>query len=454
MQTPFSVRRDALPLLKLAVPLALTGLVQSASSFFTTLFLAHLGPKILAAGALVSWFFGLLVVVLFGTLSAINVLVSHKHGEKDTRNIEIIARDGLLLAAMLAIPGFLLLWNMSPIFLIFGQPESTVMLAKSYLHALSFGLLANFLAMACLEVIIGIGLARVVLVFSIMAVGLNVAFNYILIFGKLGFPALGLDGAGWGVTLQCWIMFVLLSVYIALNKKLRPYFQHIFTLSKPQFLRALFRLGLPIGTMYFFEVGFFFALTLSAGLLGTITQAANQVALQYLCLLMSAIFSIAQAITVRMGHLLGAKKIELAKNASFAGLIIVFILMCLIGCIYWFFPNFLISADFNVHNPANFEIVKEIQGFLAVCAVFQIFEAVRIALFGTLRALQDTRFTLLASIISFWFIALPLGFFFAITLKLGGTGFWWGMVVGAAFSVILLHQRFKSRIKRYAPTQQ
>jgi MATE family multidrug resistance protein len=443
------MKADAYPLLRLAIPLALTGLAQSASFFFTTIFLAHLGPKILAAGSLVSWLFATLVIVLFGTLSSINVLVSHKHGAKDQEGIALIARDGLLLAALLAIPGFLLLWNMAPIFLLFGQPESVVLIAKPYLHALSWGLLASFLTMACLEVTIGIGLARIALVYSIVAVTLNIFFNYVLIFGKFGFPALGIDGAGWGFTVECWVTLIMLGAYIALNKKLRPYFCNIFTLKKSVFLVELLRVGLPIGVMYCFEVAFFFALTLSMGILGTVTQAANQVALQYLCLMMSIIFSIAQAITVRMGHLLGEKETALAKNASHIGIFIVIIFMSLVACVYWIFPSFLISLDFNIHNSVNYEIIREIKPLLAICALFQIVEATRIALFGSLRALKDTRFTMLASIISFWCIALPVGFFLAIYWHLGGTGFWWGMVMGAAVSVTLLYKRFQSRIKRY-----
>lgn len=448
-----SVKIDALPLLNLALPLALTGLAQSSSAFFVTLFLAHLGAKTLAAGALVNWFFATLVVVLFGTLSAINILVSHKHGAKEPEKIAQIARDGLLLAALLAIPGFFLLWNMSPIFLLFGQQESVVLLAKSYLHALSWGLLATFLGMACLEVTIGIGKTRIVLIYSISAVLLNIFLNYVLIFGKFGFPALGIDGAGWGFTLECWITFILLAVYIALNKNLKPYFSGIFKLTKPVFLKELVRIGIPMGMMYFFEVAFFFALTLSMGILGTVAQAANQVALQYLCLMMTIIFSIAQAITVRMGHLLGAEEVHLAKNANFLGISIVISLMVIVGCLYWFFPSLLIMVDFNLYDPANFAVIKEIESLLAVCAIFQIFEATRVAYFGSLRALKDTRFTLLTSIISFWCIALPIGFLFAIQMKIGATGFWWGMVLGAGFSVFFLHRRFMSRIKRYTKNE-
>ena len=195
MKNSYSFKQDINPLLRLAIPLVCTGLVQSAVWFFETLFLARLGSQTLAAGSLVSWLFGTVAVILWGALSSINILVAHKHGEKDEHAIALIARDGVILAIMFIVPAFFLFWYMSPIFLIFGQSDSTVQLAQLYLHALAWGLLANFVMMALLEVIIGVGRARVIFVFSIITVGLNIAFSYLFIFGKLGFPALGIAGA-------------------------------------------------------------------------------------------------------------------------------------------------------------------------------------------------------------------------------------------------------------------
>lgn len=121
--------------------------------------------------------------------------------------------------------------------------------------------------------------------------------------------------------------------------------------------------------------------------------------------------------------------------------------MMIIAIFYWIFPTALISIDFDVHNANNLELVHLATQLLAVAAVFQLFEAMRIALFGALRALKDTRFTLFISVISFWGIALPVGYLLATRMGFGGSGLWWGMVVGAGFSVLLLLWRFKFKIK-------
>lgn len=437
------------PLLVLAIPLALTGLVESGVFFFETLFLAHLGPDELAAGALVSWLFGTFAIVLFGVLSAINILISQKYGAKDEHGISLVVRDGIWLAFLFFIPAFLLFWNIPTLFLYVGQSPNVVLLAKTYLHTLVWGLLPDLVMIALLEIIIGLGHARLTLIFSLLSVSLNIFFSFALIFGRFGFPALGIAGAGWGTTISYWISGVLLTIYFFTNKEYKRYTQYLFTPTKRSYRFELLKIGTPMGLMYCIEVGFFFVLTLIMGTFGTQFLAANQIALQYMGTLMAVIFSIAQAITVRMGHLLGAKSLASAERAVYVGVSLAVIVMLVVGVVYLLAPSFLISLDLNEHQANNSEIIHFATQFLAICALFQIFEATRISLFGALRGLKDTRFTLFISVISFWGVALPVGHFLATRLGLGGAGLWWGMVLGAAISVPLLFWRFKFKIREY-----
>lgn len=445
----YTFKKELYPLLKLAIPLAMTGVMQSSTFFFETIFLAHIDQYTLAAGALVSWLFGTLAAILFGTLSSINVLVAHKHGANDQEGISLVIRDGLFLALLLTIPSILLFWNMSPIFLLFKQQPSVILLAESYLRALAWGLLPNYLIIAFLEFIIGLGHARIVMFFSVLEVSMNIFFSYILIFGKFGLPVLGIAGAGWGMTISYWITAVALVAYVLTDIHYKKYFLHFFKKRKPSYLWELIKVGVPMGAMYCIEVGFFLALTLIMGSISSQLLAANQIALQYMGALMSVIFSIAQAITVRMGHLIGAKKMQAAKYASYTGIFISGISMVFVGVCYLSFPTLLISVDLDVNDLKNINIVREVKLLLMISAIFQIFEAMRISLFGALRALKDTHFTLLISIISFWFIALPLGYLLAAYFQFGGAGLWWGMVMGALFSVILLYFRFKTKMQYY-----
>lgn len=449
MKNSYSIESDVAPLARLAIPLLLTGMMQSSAWFFQTLFLAHLGQQSIAAGGLVSWMFITLVVIVFGMLSSINILVSHRHGANDQEGIAIVARDGIWLAVLLAIPTVILLRNMSAIFLAFGQPQSVVELVKPYLNAISWGLMADFITRACISVILGTGRARISLFFSMISISSNVIFSYLFIFGKFGIPAFGIAGAGWGMSVSYLITLTVMILFIRGNHNIRQYFRYVFQFQSPVYFKELLRVGIPMGLMHCVEVAFFFTITLAMGLIGAEVQAANQIALQYLNLMMAMIFSLAQAISVRMGYLLGANKVPAAERAGNVGAIFALIFVSIVGVIYWIFPNKLISFDLDISNPSNISIMIIIQKFLAAAAIFQLFEAMRIAMFGALRSLKDTKFTLATSTISFWCIAIPIGYYLSNNTQLSGLGYWCGMIFGAIVGLILLRWRFNSRFKQY-----
>ncbi len=439
---------DVSPLLKLAIPLMFSGIIESSIGFFSTLFLAHLGHQELAAGALVTWVFGTLMVILWGILTSISVLVAQKHGAKNNKGVSYILRDGLLLGIFLVVPTFLLLWYLSPIFLWLGQNPAIVSLAQSYLHALAWGLLPDFIMLGLLQFMIGLGHSKISMIIILIWVCIAIFCNYILIFGKFGMPRFNIAGIGWGMTLSYWSIAIVLVIYFLIHKVYKSYLFNMLTLNPPFCFKELLNIGVPVGFMYCVEVGFFLVLTLLMGSLGNEFIVANQIVLQYLGLVIAVIFAIAQAVSVRMGHKLGAKEFHSAETTSYAGIYIAVIFMGIISLSYWLIPEKLIAIDLNIHDPKIVAVIHYTKQFFAVCAIFQLLESIRIVLFGSLRALKDTRFTLLMSVISFWLIALPIGYLLSKSL-LGSVGLWCGMVIGSSFSVILLSYRFSAKIKEY-----
>lgn len=441
------LREDVKPLFKLALPLIVTGVMESSIGFFSTIFLSQLGPKDLAAGALVAWFFATLMVVLWGTLTAVSVTVAQKYGEKNHLAISLILRDAIILACLLVPPTFLLIWNIAPIFLLFGQSESLIGPAQSYLHGLAWGILPDFIWLVFLQLLIGLGHTRTSMTCMLLWIPIAIACNYILIFGKFGAPALGIAGIGWGMTLSYWLTTGWLILYLLIHPVYKKYLRDACALQQPSYLKEILLIGVPMGAMYCLEVGFFFALTLMMGVFGEAELAGNQIALQYLGIVMAVVFSLAQAVTVRMGHKIGAKDIDGAERTSHAGIFLALIFMMIALVFYCGFPTLLIAIDLNVHDPVNAEIIVYAKQFLMVCALFQLFEAARISLFGSLRALKDTNFTLITSVISFWLIALPLGYVMSHK-ALGPQGLWWGMFVGAICSSTLLFWRVKYKLRK------
>lgn len=441
------LKNDVKPLVYLAIPLALVSMTQSLISFFETLFFAHLDMHVLAAGALVGWLFATLVVIQFGTLSAINILIAHKWGAKEDAGISQVLRDGLILALLLMAPTFALLWNMAPILLVFGQSPIVVALANAYLHPLAWALLPGFVMTVLMQLLIGLGRTKIIMVFTLLSVPLTVILSYVFIFGAWGFPDLKIAGAGWAIAITNMIEMSALILYIATHKTYKKYLNKLFSMRKPEYLSELLRVGLPIGLMFCLEVGFFFVLMLLMGRISVTALAANQLVFQYFCFCMELAFALAQAITVRMGHEFGAKNLAAAKRASFTGSGLVLIIMLIVALCYWCLPKQLMSLDINIYSVENQALIRCAIPFFAIAAVFQIFEAVRITLFGALRAMKDTRFTLLTSILSFWGVALPAGYL--LSRYLNGMGFWWGMTLGGLVSVALLLYRIKQKSAKW-----
>ena len=443
------LKNDLKPLVYLAIPLALVSMTQSLISFFETLFFAHLDMHVLAAGALVGWLFATLVVIQFGTLSAINILIAHKCGAKDDEGISTVLRDGFILALLLMAPTFALLWNMAPILLVFGQSPMVVTLATAYLHPLAWALLPGFMMTVLMQLLIGLGRTKIIMLFTLLSVPLTVILSYLFIFGAWGFPDLKIAGAGWAIAISNLLVMLAFIVYISTHKVYKKYLNNLFDMRKPKYLMELFRIGLPMGLMFCLEVGFFFVLMLFMGRISVAALAANQLVFQYFCFCMEIAFALAQAITVRMGHELGAQNTAAAKRASFAGSGLVLVIMLVVALFYWCAPRQLMSLDINIHSEQSQSLILCAIPFFAIAAVFQVFEAVRITLFGALRAMKDTRFTLLTSAISFWGIALPAGYLLAFSGHLDGIGLWWGMVLGGVLSVALLSYRMKKKLSTW-----
>lgn len=439
-------RRDFTVLLSLAVPIVMAGLVESSNGFISVIFLGHLSKEDLAAGALVSWFFATMMIILWGVFVGVSTLIARHQGAKDHTGIALITRDALWLSVLLVLPVSVMIWNLSPIFQWFGESATLVNQAIPYMHALSWSILPDFSGLVLIQLMIGLGRVRANLVFSMIWVPLNVLCNYIFIFGKWGFPEMDIAGLGWGTTVSYWITTLGLMVYMLFDQNYNRYIWALKTWTKPIFMWEIIKVGLPMGLMWFFEVGAFFAIALLMGYISVSALAANQITLQFISLFTSVVFSIAQAITVKMGNHLGSNNTAAASRCFWAGLTLSVIFVLLVACCEWLFPHFLITLDVSGKESHSEGMIAFAVSFLAVSAGFQILEGVRISLFGALRAHKDTHFALISTILSFWCVGIPLGYY--LHFSVGASGYWWGMIVSVIPNIFLLSWRYSRVLKK------
>lgn len=442
-----SSRNEIKTIFWLAIPLILTGVIEASVGFSSTYFLAQLGPDKLAAGSLVSWFYAGLLIIMWGIVMSVTVLVAQFYGAKRHQAIADVLRDGFYLCLLLMVPSFILLWNLAPILVLFGQKAQIVKIAIPYMHALAWSVLPDYLMLLLLQFVIGLGHTRTNLVLTLFWVPLNIASIYVFVFGKFGFPKLGIEGLGWGITVTYWIAFLALAFYMPWRKVYRQYFKAMFKYSSVQYIWPLFKIGLPNGLMWFVEVITFFIITLLMGHYSADMLGANQVTMQFVAFFVSVVFAMAQAITVRVGHQVGAKEYSCITRGLVIGTIFSVFITLITSGLYWFEPHWLLSLDFGPGQVKETEIEFYAVKFFAIAAFFQLFEAVRISLFGALRGMNDTAFPLLASFICFWCLALPLGYWFTYGFHMGPTGYWWALATSAALNMVLLAWRYQAQLR-------
>lgn len=232
--------------LRLALPLAVAQLAQSVIFVVNSLMMGLLGTQNLAAGALGIIIYLSFLVVCVGILTAGGALAAEAFGAKNIDQVSRITGQGLWLAAAISLPAMLLLWNCDSILLLLGQEESTVVLTKSYLYAFAGALPAEVGFFYLKQIATAINFSQFATVIMVVSLLLNVPANYVLMFGYLGFPALGLAGIGWATNLILWMSFLASFIMIYFHPKTRPYklFSYLDQFDKEIFFK-IFQTGVP-----------------------------------------------------------------------------------------------------------------------------------------------------------------------------------------------------------------
>jgi len=450
--SPFSLQAilsETKQSLRLSMPLLVAQLVQSLAPFVSTIIIAQLGKNALAAGALVSALYLTVVVFMFGLLGSVGVLVAQSFGAKDDKGVRLATSQGLLLSVLLSIPMTLGLW-LTPLFL--GQLEhdaAIVALATPYLHSLSYTVLPLAFLVTMEQYLIAINHTRLVLWVSLMEVPAEIFFIYALVFGKFGFPNLGIAGAGYGFAIVYVLTMIIMGLFIVFSKDYKKYrvFSN-FCKYHGTYLWELVKIGWPIGLMYIIELVIFSVIAFMMGYFGSEQLAAYQILWQYLGLTVTIIFAISQVATVRVGQAVGARNQEGILIASLVNMAICLCFMVVVAFIYIAFPRAVIGLDIDLSNPAYTKVINYTVTFLAIGAVYQLIDNFRLIAVGSLRGLKDTRIPMIVSFVIFWLIGLPCAYVFAFRLGMTGAGLWLGLVVGNAIGAIYLVYRIVRLAKK------
>ena len=333
------------------------------------------------------------------------------------------------------------------------QPEEVVVLAIPYLDLVAFSLVPLIVFQAFKQFSDGLSMTKYPMYATIVANIINVAINYALIFGKFGFPKMGIVGAAIGTLISRFVMLFFLWWILAVNKKSKAFVTNIkfFKLSK-QPLKKLTNLGLPSAMQMFFEVGIFTAAIWLSGLLGKNAQAANQIALNLSSMTFMVAMGLSVAAMIRVGNQKGLKDYINLKRIAESIFLVGFIFAVLFALLFAIFHQVLPDLYVDLDDPANAldtaEVVKIAATLLLAAAVFQISDSLQVIALGALRGLQDVKIPTVITFISYWVVGFPVSYFLGKEEELGSLGIWLGLLAGLTVAAILLFIRFNYLTKR------
>lgn len=429
--------------LSLAIPLAGAQLAQSIIAFVDTVMMGWLGSETIAAGGLGAATFNVCLITGISIVSAVSSLTAEAYGAGNANQVGRVVRQGFWLALLLALPITLLLWSAGTFLRSLGQAPETVALTETYLQAIAWGYFPALGVAVLRSYISSLSRTRPIIVVILGGTLLNIAGNYVLMLGKLGFPALGLAGIGWSSTISLWSTFIALALYSLLQPQLRVYraFSHLHRFEWTIF-RQLLQIGWPLGILAIAEAGLFTVTTFLMGQLGTVTLAAHQIALQTAATSFMIPLGVSFATTVRVGQMLGQGDRAGARVAGYVGIGIGAAFMMAMGIVMWTIPERIVSLYLDTTNPANTDVVAVAKDLLGVAAWFQLVDGIQVTANGALRGLKDTYVPMVIGIVAYWGLGLASGYVLSVHLGLGGVGLWWGLAIGLAVAAVVLTWRF------------
>ncbi len=439
--------------LKLAYPVILGMLGHTFVSFVDNVMVGQLGAAELAAVSLGNSFIFIAMSIGIGFSTAITPLVAEADAEGNFDKGKSAFKHGLFLCTVLSLILFGLLLLAKPLMYIMDQPEEVVVLALPYLDLVAFSLVPLIVFQAFKQFSDGLSLTKYPMYATIIANILNVIINYIFIFGKFGFPEMGIVGAAVGTLVSRFVMLFYLWFLLSKREKSRLYVTGIkfFTLTK-QALKKLTNLGLPSAMQMFFEVGIFTAAIWLSGTLGRNSQAANQIALNLSSMTFMVAMGLSVAAMIRVGNQKGLKDFKALKRIAESIFFLGFIFAVVFALIFVMFHDLLPTLYVDLDNPTDAldtaEVVKIAATLLLAAAVFQITDSLQVIVLGALRGLQDVYIPTVITFIAYWLMGFPISYYLGKSDAYSSLGIWLGLLAGLTSAAILLYIRFQYLTKR------
>jgi len=429
-------------MLRLAVPVVIVQVGMMAMGVVDTVMVGHISALALAAVALGNLYFFTLAVFAMGTLMVLDPVVAQAVGAGDRLAVARAVQRGIIIAAVLTVPAVLLLTSAGPLFTFARQPAEVIPMAAAYAIRTAPGTLPFLLFVVFRQTLQSMGRTAPIVGAIIGANLVNGLLNWAFIFGHFGFEAMGVVGSAWATTLSR--VLLVLWLWAASRRDLNP----LLTPIRPEIwqlqpLVRMFRLGIPIGAQHVLEFGAFALVALMMGWMGTQAMAGHQVAINLAALTFMVPLGVGDAASVLVGQAVGRGDTEGARGAARAAFACGVAFMTVTGAIFLSLPEplaRLYSRDLGVIVVAA--------SLIPIAGVFQIFDGIQVVASGVLRGLGDTRAPMVANLVGYWLVGIPVSVYLGFVARLGPAGLWWGLVLGLGLVGTSLLLRVRARLAR------
>ena len=435
------------PLWRIAWPLLIAQTAQIGTGVVDTLMAGNYGDVDLAAIAVGFNIWLPLYLIILGTLFACSAIVAQDFGAGRIERVRSFLPQGLWVAVALSAVMTPLCLNSDIAIALLGLPEETAAKTSAYVSRVGLGFPALGIFMALRYHTQGLGITAPFAFASVVGFIANVPLNYMLIFGVWGAPELGAEGCGLATAASMWISTLIILLYVLEARSLQPYLPNRW-LEGPDWGRIseILVVGFPVGLTFFLETGVFSAITLLIATLGDAAVAAHQIAINVWDVFYIPMISVGSAMATRMGHAIGARNALGVRMALRVGAALSTLIGLLAMSLLLLFPDAIIGAYTQSEDIRDLAL-----RLLRLAALFIMIDVVHIVGSFVLRAYKETRFPFIVVTLSYWGLALPLGYLLAIHWGDGSPNgtldFWYTTILGIAVAATLITWRVRQILR-------
>ncbi len=444
--------------LRLAYPIIIGMLGHTVVGIVDNAMVGQLGPKELAAVSLGNSFIFIAMSLGIGFSTAITPIVAEADGANSIEKGRSAFHNGLFLCTLLGIMLFLMIFFAKPIISFMGQPEEVVNLAKPYLDIVAFSLIPLIMFQAYKQFADGKSETKYSMWATIIGNIVNVIINYFLIFGIWIFPQMGIVGAAIGTITSRIVMLAYMHYVMVKKPKFHPYFEKFSweEISKST-IKKIINLGTPSAMQMFFEVALFTGAIWLCGMIGTTSQAANQIALSLASLTFMFAMGLSVTAMIRVGNQKGLQDYRKLRDVAISIFLLATILEIIFAILFVVFhtvlPLTFLDMEQTKYFTDNLEVVEIASQLLLVAALFQISDGLQVVVLGALRGLQDVKIPMYITFVAYWIIGFPISIYLGLYTDLKAIGVWIGLLAGLTAAATFLFIRFNNLTKKLILTE-